>query len=94
MNPSLKAYTLINLADPRGTDNEAAAEYAGEVDGLNFVPQPIVNRKAFKRAAASGLSVVELKPQDLKASEEIQAIYEFAFGPAASEIKKAKVANQ
>ena len=80
MNQKLKAYTLINLADPRGTDNEAAAEYAGEVEGLLFIPQPIVSRKAFKRAAAAGLSVVELKPQDSKATEEIQALYNFAFG--------------
>jgi chromosome partitioning protein len=93
MNPKLRAYTLINLADPRGTDNEAAAEYAVEVEGLTFIPQPIVNRKAFKRAAAAGLSVVEVKPQDQKATEEIQALYEFAFGAAAaSQVKIA--ANQ
>ena len=92
MNPKLKAYTLINLADPRGTDNEAAAEYAGEVDGLLFIPQPIVTRKAFKRAAASGLCVLEVKPQDQKASEEMQALYEFAFGVAGSSIRQA--ANQ
>lgn len=87
MNQKLRAYTLINLADPRGTDNEAAAEYAVEVDGLTFIPQPIVNRKAFKRAAASGLSVVEVKPQDPKASEEILGLYEFAFGAAAAPVK-------
>lgn len=87
MNQKLRAYTLINLADPRGTDNEAAAEYAVEVEGLTFIPQPIVNRKAFKRAAASGLSVVEVKPQDSKASEEILALYEFAFGAAAAPVK-------
>ena len=89
MNPKLKAYTLINLAEARGTDNEAAAEYAGEIDGLIFIPQPIVNRKAFKRAAAAGLSVVELKPLDPKAVEEIQGLYDFAFGIAATEIKLA-----
>lgn len=86
MNPRLKAYTLINQADPRGADNDAAADYACEVKGLSFIPQPIVSRKAFKRAAASGLSVVELKPQDPKATEEIQALYDFAFG-AASAVK-------
>jgi chromosome partitioning protein len=92
MNPTLKAYTLINQADSRGSDNEAAAEYAEEVEGLIFIPQPIVARKAFRRAAASGLSVVELKPQDPKASEEMQALYEFAFGIASKEIKL--VANE
>lgn len=92
MNPKLQAYTLINLADPRGSDNEAAAEYAEEIDALTFIPQPIVNRKAFKRAAAAGLSVVEVKPPDPKAIEEIQALYDFAYGVAAKGLKKA--ANQ
>lgn len=92
MNPKLKAYTIINLADPRGGDNDAAAEYAEEVEGLIFIPQPIVNRKAFKRAAASGLSVLEVKPQDQKATEEIQGLYDFAFGIASTPIKIA--ANQ
>jgi len=89
MNQKLKAFTLINLADPRGTDNDAAADYAGEVEGLSFIPQPIVSRKAFKRAAAAGLSVVEVRPPDQKAIEEIQALYDFAYGAAASEIKLA-----
>ena len=89
MNQKLKAYTLINQADPRGTDNEAAAEYASAVEGLMFLPQPIVMRKAFKRAAASGLSVVEVKPPDAKAIEEIQALYDFAFAEAGTELKLA-----
>jgi len=100
LNPELQAYTLINMADPRGnmadprgTDNDAAAEYAGEVEGLKFIPMPIVLRKAFKRAAAQGLSVIELRPQDQKAIEEIQALYDFAFGIAAATIEK-KVGNE
>jgi chromosome partitioning protein len=89
MNPHLKAYTLINQADPRGSDNEAAAEYAEEVEGLIFIPQPIVSRKAFRRAASAGLSVTEIKPQDPKATEEMQALYEFAFGIAGATLKLA-----
>ena len=80
VNPGLRAFTLINMADPRGLDNEAAAEYAEDVDGLKFIPAPIVTRKAFRRAAAQGLSVTELRPQDAKAVEEIRGVYDFAFG--------------
>ena len=80
LNPSLRAFTLINMADPRGHDNEAAAEYAEDVEGLEFIPDSIVTRKAFRRAAAQGLSVTELRPQDAKAVDEIRAIYDFAFG--------------
>ena len=89
MNQKLKAFTLINQAEARGTDNEAAAEFASAVEGLIFIPQPIVMRKAFKRAAASGLSVVEVKPPDAKAIEEIQALYEFAFAESETELKLA-----
>jgi chromosome partitioning protein len=92
MNPRLKAFTMINLADPRGLDNDDAAEYATNVQSLLFLPHPIVNRKAFKRAAASGLSVVELKPVDLKAVEEIQAVYDFAFSGAVT-LNDKKVGN-
>lgn len=82
LNQKLQAYTLINMADPRGADNEEAAEYAEDVEGLKFIPMPIVTRKAFRRAAAQGLGVTELKPQDPKAIEEIQALYDFTFGVA------------
>lgn len=89
VNPGLKAYTLINQADPRGSDNEAAAEAAEEVPGLLYIPQPVVMRKAFKRASGSGLSVTEVRPPDSKAIEEIQAIYDFAFGLAGVDVKLA-----
>lgn len=88
LNPDLKAYTLINMADPRGTDNNAAAEYAEDVEGLKFIPMPIVTRKAFRRAAAAGLSVIELRPQDQKAIDEVSALYEFAFGMGAVDLMK------
>jgi len=79
-NPKLKAYTLINMADPRGSDNDAAAEYAGDIKDIKLIPTVIVTRKAFRRAAAQGLSVTELKPQDSKAFEEMMALYDYAFG--------------
>jgi len=89
LNQGLQAYTLINMADPRGGDNDAAAEYAEDIEGLKFIPVPIVTRKAFRRAAAQGLSVTELKPQDVKAIEEIQALYDFTFKIAgAASVKK------
>jgi len=88
LNLGLKAYTLINMADPRGSDNDAAAEYADDIEGIKFIPVPIVTRKAFRRAAAAGLSVLELKPQDQKAIDEIQALYEFAFGVGSVSLKK------
>lgn len=79
-NPGLKAFSLINMADPRGSDNDAASEYAGDIKNLKLISTPIVQRKSFRRAAAQGLAVTELKPQDTKACEEIMALYGYAFG--------------
>lgn len=78
-NPELTAYMFINRADPRGQDNEDTAEVLKETEDLTFIDTPLGSRKAFSNAAASGLGVVELKPLDLKANEEIMKLYEYVF---------------
>jgi len=78
-NPELGAYVFINRADPRGQDNEEAAEVLRETAILEFIDAPLGSRKAFSNAAAQGLGVVELKPQDLKATEEILTLYRRLF---------------
>jgi chromosome partitioning protein len=80
INPKIIAYTFINMADPRGMDNQAAADVAEEIQGLHFLSHCIVTRKAFRRAAALGQAVTEIKPQDAKATEEMLAIYQATFG--------------
>src|SRR5262249_30620355 len=46
-NPKLLAFTFINRADPRGMDNDGAAEILRENEGLTFINTPLGNRKAF-----------------------------------------------
>lgn len=78
-NPDLKAYAFINRADPRGQDNEEAADVIRETEALTFIDTPLGTRKAFSNAAAQGLAVTELKPQDSKASEEIMILFGYVF---------------
>jgi chromosome partitioning protein len=78
-NLNLAAYVFINRADPRGQDNDESAEVLKEATGLEFIPTPLGSRKAYSNAAAQGLSVLELKPQDVKASEEILTLYKRVF---------------
>ncbi len=78
-NPKLAAYVFINRADPRGQDNDESAEVLKEAGGLEFINTSLGTRKAFSNAAAQGLSVVELKPQDPKASEEMMTLYQRVF---------------
>ncbi|MDO1451314.1 AAA family ATPase [Rhodocytophaga aerolata] len=75
-NPKLKAYVFINRADPRGGDNDEAAELLKQSEVLHFLDSPLGNRKAFANAAANGMGVIELKNTDEKAVNEFKALYE------------------
>jgi chromosome partitioning protein len=88
VNPNLVAYSFINRADPRGVDNEEAAQVIQETKALNFLDAPLVTRKAFSNAAAQGLSVLELKQQDVKATEELRTLSDQVFGQKGTELLK------
>lgn len=81
VNPKLKAVCFLNRADPRGQDNVETAELLGETKGCDFIPVSLGSRKSFANAAARGLAVVEMKPSDPKAMEEIEALYNYVFRP-------------
>jgi chromosome partitioning protein len=78
-NPKLEVHTFLNRADSRGQDNNGAAEVLKDAASLKFSNVSIGTRKAFGNAAAAGLSVTELKPQDAKASGEITALHRYVF---------------
>jgi chromosome partitioning protein len=79
-NPKLRAVCFINRADSRGQDNAETAEVLREAKGIEFIPISLGARKSFANAAASGLSVMEIKPSDPKAIEEMEALYKYVFG--------------
>ena len=78
-NTGLRAYTFLNRADSRGQDNEDAAEVLKNTEALTFIDTPLGTRKAFSNAAAEGMAVTELRPQDAKAKEEIMVLYWYLF---------------
>jgi chromosome partitioning protein len=79
VNTNLTAYAFLNRADPRGTDNEEAEEILKSVSNINFIDRPLITRKAFGNATSAGAGVVELKPEDKKATEEVEALYKYIF---------------
>jgi chromosome partitioning protein len=79
VNPALLAYTFLNRADPRGSDNADAMELLRKDDSLHFIDTPLGTRKAFSNAASLGMAVTELKPIDQKANDEIMLLYEYVF---------------
>jgi chromosome partitioning protein len=86
MRDNLECYAVLNLADPQGKDNEAAARAVAEIEGIKYLDCPIGRRKAIPDAVAGGLSVLEHKPVDHKARAEILRLVDHIF--AGSEPKK------
>lgn len=79
-NPELHAYVLVN-----GASTHAAHDDHGDVgellkettDSLTLSPSYICERSAYKKAAASGCGVCELKGRDFdrKAAQEMEDLY-------------------
>ena len=78
-NSKLKAFAIINRADPLGTDNKDASDILLEAEGINLIPHLIGSRKAFANAASEGLGVTEIKTKDKKAIEEIKTLCQYLF---------------
>lgn len=82
-NEQLKVICLLNRADPGNAskDNAEAVGITKDYPQLEYLDCPIVNRKAFRRAADRGVSVVELqrREKDPKAIAEIQKLYDAIY---------------
>lgn len=91
INPELIAYAFLNRADPRGSDNEEAAEVLKDSDAVQFLDTPLGNRKAFSNAAAQGMGVIELQPEDRKAITEFQTLYNVICNPRNNVISNLEV---
>lgn len=78
-NPVLRAQVFLNRADPRGQDNSDATKALMESATFEYSSTPLGARKAFSNAAAQGMAVTELAPQDPKAAQEIMTLYQRVF---------------
>lgn len=76
VNPSLISLAFINKADARGNYKEDTSDLLRQSQMLEFLDTPIGNRVSFANAASAGLGVVESKPTDEKAINEIKDLYD------------------
>lgn len=77
----LQALAVLNCADPgeHSTDNADAAAAVADLPQFQYLTTPLRRRKAFANAAGQGLSVLEIKPQDTKATDELKALVSTLF---------------
>jgi chromosome partitioning protein len=87
VNDRLRAYAVLNLADPQGTDNAEAAAALATIEGIEALPVVVVRRKAFPNAFSSGLSVFEQSATEVdgwnklsRVSQNRAAVHEIGDG--------------
>lgn len=81
INENLKAYVVINQSSPNPAVREAEEmkEFLSEFENINLMKSIICERIVFRRAALNGMAVTEYKPEDIKANEEMNALYREIF---------------
>jgi chromosome partitioning protein len=81
VNETLMAYVVLNRTSPNPRDRDAddAREAIGRCQHLQLTAGSVCDRVAIKRAAPAGLTVLEYKPFDAKAAEELHQLYRLAF---------------
>ncbi len=80
INPKLKAYCFLSRADTSGTQNQDTAKILIEdYPEIEYIDCPLKNRKVYRNASSQGLGIVEFKPKDQKAIEELKALYQTVF---------------
>ncbi|MFM5861598.1 AAA family ATPase [Aeromonas veronii] len=77
----LRCFAILNCADPgkASTDNAEAAAAVADVPQFEYLPTPLRRRKSFSNAAGAGQSVLETKPKDNKAIDELNALISALF---------------
>ena len=73
------ALAVLNLADPRGKDNEEAAELVAGNAALRYLPTPVRRRKAVASATGQGLGAAEFRPADPQAIAEMETLANAVF---------------
>src|ERR1700743_2816468 len=79
VNEKLQSLAFISQADASGKDNKIALSIIKEFEFADVLDCTIGNRRAFRNAAADGLGVCELFPENKKASEEMGALYNLIY---------------
>lgn len=81
INEKLQAYVVVNLASPNPVVKEISEmkELIKEFKDIKMLKTNIYERIVYRRAALGGMSVIEYKPEDIKATQEIVNLYNEIF---------------
>lgn len=80
-NPDLQARVIISRAstNPSVRESVETGKLLDDFANLDLSAVTICDRIAYRKAAKDGLSIIELKPKDQKAADEMDALYNEVF---------------
>jgi chromosome partitioning protein len=72
---------VINQSSPNPAVREAEEmkKFLSEFENIKLLKTVLCERIVFRRAALNGMAVTEYKPEDIKANEEINSLYQEIF---------------
>lgn len=81
LNPKLKSYVILNRGstNPSVSEINEAKDLVSDFKNLTFSGIILKDRIAYRKASSLGLGVVEMKPRDGKASDEVEHLYTNIF---------------
>ena len=82
INDQLEAYVVINMASPNPNvrEKQEMRSLVQEFTQLKILNTVLHDRIVYRRAAVEGLGVLEYKPEDNKAIQEVVDLYEEIYG--------------
>ncbi|MDD2740415.1 MAG: AAA family ATPase [Methylomonas lenta] len=80
-NPDLQARVIISRSstNPSVHESDDTGKLLADFANLDLANVTIRDRIAYRKAAKDGLSVIELKPKDPKAVEEMETLFQEVF---------------
>lgn len=81
-NSELQARVIISRSstNPSVHESDDTEKLLADFPNLDLANVTIRDRIAYRKAAKDGLAVIELKPKDPKATEEMEVLYKEVFG--------------
>ena len=81
-NPNLQVRVIISRSstNPSVHESDDTGKLLSDFPNLNLADVIVRDRIAYRKSAKDGLAVIELKPKDFKAIEEMEILYKEVFG--------------
>ncbi len=81
LGAQFRAYSFINRRD-KTADCRESIEFLKKDENIKYIDLSYTDRVAYAKAGGVGRSVLEMKPKDKKACEELEALAKFIFKKA------------